>query len=197
LWLGSCRCRCGFGRNWNHHEGRFIIYQIRIVWLNIECRNIHNYYFVSVSNDFFYTYCKLQTSLFNNTIHALHQLLYYLNQAAGLEVVADVLSTQSILISNPQAEHGDLVDLIKRRIEGYITATKYVMIVYNISSNLLEEAIRITPGKRSPTVTSLDSADCKSVSSLVLKKEVNDRMDQLHLIGATDILCLNISNSLM
>lgn len=118
-------------------------------------------------------------------------------QAAGLEVVSDILSTQSILISNPNAEHGDLVELIKRRIEGYITAKKYLMIVYNISSNLLEQAVKITPGKRSPTITTLDSGDCKSVSSLVLKKEVNDRMDELHKIGATDILVLNIANSLM
>ena len=88
------------------------------------------------------------------------------------------------------------MDLIKRRIEGYITATKYVMIVYNISENVLEKAIQITPGKRSPTITTLDDGG-KSVSSLVLKKEINDRMDQLHEIGATDILCLNISNSLM
>ena len=57
-----------------------------------------------------------------------------------MEVVADVLSTQSILISNPNAEHGDLVELIKRRIEGYITAQKYLMIVYNVSSDLLEQA---------------------------------------------------------
>jgi len=111
-------------------------------------------------------------------------------------VVSDILSTQAILISNPHAEHGDLVNLIKRRIDGYITATKYVMIVYNVSQELLAKALEITPGKRSPTITTLDDGG-KSVSSLVLKKEINDRMDKLHDIGATDILCLNIANSLM
>ena len=93
--------------------------------------------------------------------------------------MAEVLSTQAILISNPQAEHGDLVDLIKRRIEGYITATKYVMVVYNISGELLEKAVQITPGKRSPTVTTLDDGKSKAVSSLVPKKEINDKMDHL------------------
>jgi ATP phosphoribosyltransferase len=126
-------------------------------------------------------------------IDSLNSLL----QAAGLEVVADILSTQAILITNPHVEHQDLIDLIKRRIEGYITATKYVMIVYNVSSDLLAEAVKITPGKRSPTVTTLDDGSCKSVSSLVLKKEVNDKMDQLHAIGATDILVVNLANSLM
>lgn len=118
-------------------------------------------------------------------------------KAAGLEVVADVLSTQAILIANPHAEHQDLVDLIKRRIEGYITATKYVMIMYNVSSDLLHLAVQITPGKRSPTVTSLDDGESKAVSSLVLKKEVPDKMDALQKVGATDILVLELTNSRM
>ena len=114
-----------------------------------------------------------------------------------MEIVAEILSTQAILITNPHVQHKDLVDLIKRRIEGYITATKYVMVVYNVSADLLAEAVKITPGKRSPTVTTLDSGDYKSVSSLVLKKEVNAKMDQLHALGAKDILVLNLANSLM
>mgnify|MGYP003565361782 CR=1 FL=1 len=130
---------------------------------------------------------KLKASLF----------LTFLVQAAGLEVVSDILSTQAILISNPHAEHGDLVDKIKKRIEGYITATKYVMIVYNVSNELLSEAIKITPGKRSPTITNLDDGKSKAVSSLVLKSEVSDKMDELHDVGATDILVLQLSNTRM
>lgn len=71
------------------------------------------------------------------------------------------------------------------------------MIVYNVGADLLHEATKITPGKRSPTVTSLDDGHYKSVSSLVLKKEVSEKMDALHDIGATDILVLNLSNSRM
>ena len=45
----------------------------------------------------------------------------------------------------------------------------------------------------------LEHADGKSkaVSSLVLKSELADKMDQLHDAGATDILVLDISNSRM
>jgi len=111
--------------------------------------------------------------------------------------VTEILSTQAILIGNPQAAHQDLVDLIKRRIEGYITATKYAMVVYNISNDLLHEVVKITPGKRSPTITSLDDGKSKAVSSLVLKSELADKMDQLHDVGATDILVLDIVNSRM
>ena len=101
------------------------------------------------------------------------------------------------MIANPNSTHTDLVDLMKRRIEGYITATKYVMIMYNVAVELLPEAVKVTPGKRSPTVTNLDCGNVKAVSSLVLKKEVSSKMDKLHEIGATDILVLDISNSRM
>jgi ATP phosphoribosyltransferase len=111
--------------------------------------------------------------------------------------VADILETQAMLIVNPKAEHRDLVDLIKRRLDGYITATKYVLVMYNISNMLLPQAVKITPGKRSPTITSLDDGESKAVSSLVLTKEVNSIMDQLHDIGATDILVMEVKNSRM
>jgi len=115
-------------------------------------------------------------------------------RAAGLEVVDEVLSTQAILIANPHAQHGDLVDLVKRRIEGYITATNYVMVMYNVTTELLPKALEITPGKKSPTVTSLDDGG-KAVSSLVKKKEIVKKMDELADVGATDILVLDITNS--
>jgi ATP phosphoribosyltransferase len=117
-------------------------------------------------------------------------------QAAGLEVVADILTTESILIGNPNAEHQDLVEMIKGRIEGYLAATKYNMIIYNVSDDLLQQALQITPGKRSPTITTLDDGG-KSVSSLVLKKEISQKMDDLKKIGATDILVLALCNSRM
>ena len=111
--------------------------------------------------------------------------------------MADVLETEAILISNPQSEHKDLVDLVKRRIEGYIVATKYVMITYNIHVDLLDKAIKITPGKKSPTVTTLEDDKYKSVSCLVLKKESSKKMDELHDIGASDILTFALSNTRM
>lgn len=91
----------------------------------------------------------------------------------------------------------DWVNLIKNRIQGYITATKYVMIVYNIENSLLGEAVKITPGKRSPTITSLEFGSFKSVSALVLKSDVSSKMDALQAVGATDILALAINNSRM
>jgi ATP phosphoribosyltransferase len=110
--------------------------------------------------------------------------------------VADILSTQAILIGNPNAEHRDLVEMMKRRIDGYLTATKYVMIMYNVSNELLQKAIQLTPGKRSPTITTLDDGG-KAVSSLVLKSDLARKMDELHAVGATDILSVALANTRM
>lgn len=118
-------------------------------------------------------------------------------KAAGLEVVHDVLETQATLIANPKTSHKELITKLQRRIEGYITSTKYVMVMYNISNDLMAQAIKITPGKKSPTITNLECGNLKAVSSLVLKKEVSDKMDALHDIGATDILVLDLKNSRM
>jgi ATP phosphoribosyltransferase len=107
------------------------------------------------------------------------------------------METQAIMIANPHTEHQDLIQLLQRRIEGYITATKFVMIVYNVHVDLLEKAKVITPGKRSPTITSLDDPNYKAVSSLVATKEVSDKMDQLHDLGATDILVIDLHNTRM
>jgi ATP phosphoribosyltransferase len=118
-------------------------------------------------------------------------------KAAGLEIVHTVLETQAVLIANPHSVHPAVIELICQRITGYITATKYSMIVYNVANDLVEQAILITPGKRSPTITPLDDGESKSVSSLVRTSELNDKMDALHALGATDILVLGLLNTRM
>lgn len=118
-------------------------------------------------------------------------------RAAGLEVVADIIPTQSILISNPHSEHKDIVALIKERVEGYMVAKKFVMITYNVHIDLLDAAIEVTPGKKSPNITSLNDSNFKAVTCLVHNKESNAKMDELHDLGATDILTFALSNTRM
>jgi len=111
--------------------------------------------------------------------------------------VHEIITTQAILIANPHSKHQNVVDLLQRRIQGYITATKFVMVMYNVSVELLDDAMKLTPGKRSPTVTALDDPNYKAVSALINTKEVSEIMDKLHDLGATDILIIDITNSRM
>jgi len=88
------------------------------------------------------------------------------------------------------------VDLLQHRIEGYITSKKFVMVSYNCSKDILDTVCKITPGKRSPTITDLTDGG-HAVSGLVKKGEVVKVMDELHAAGARDILVFELSNSRM
>jgi len=118
-------------------------------------------------------------------------------RAAGLEIVSEVLTTEAILISSKSSKHAAVVNLIKQRIKGYQTATSYMMISYNATRDILGAVLKITPGKRSPTVSELDGDAGVAVSALVLKSNASQIMDQLESAGATDILLFSISNSRM
>ena len=116
--------------------------------------------------------------------------------AAGLHAVDTVLETEAILISSKTSQHQDMVELIKTRILGYMTATSYLLISYNCDREQLAACLKITPGKRSPTVSQLEGEGV-AVSALVKKKESSRVMDELQNAGATDILLFTINNSRM
>ncbi|ORX90464.1 ATP phosphoribosyltransferase [Basidiobolus meristosporus CBS 931.73] len=114
--------------------------------------------------------------------------------AAGLHDIATILTTEAVLISRKSSKHVELISKLKSRIEGVIAATKYVYINYNVDRNKLKEATKITPGRKAPTVSPLENDGWVAVSSMVLKADVADIMDELKHIGATDIMVFNINN---
>lgn len=118
-------------------------------------------------------------------------------RAAGLEEVEVIMKTQACLLGNKVSKHQPIIALLKTRVEGYLTATRFVMISYNIERSQLTEAVKITPGKKSPNVAPLELADWCAVSALIKKSGSAEVMDQLTAIGATDVLVFEISNSRM
>jgi len=115
-------------------------------------------------------------------------------RAAGLEIVAEVMKTQAVLISNPHTKHTTLVNKINKRISGYLAAKRYCMLNYNFPREKLAEALKITPGHRSATVSPLDDESWVAVQAMVNKSEVSEIMDDLEAGGAVDILVFNIEN---
>jgi len=115
-------------------------------------------------------------------------------RAAGLEVVADILATEAVLIANPNTHFQDVIKTVKSRIEGIINANKYVMIEYNVERSNLAEALKVTPGKRGATLSPLDNEDWVAVQAMVLQQDENQILDKLQEIGAHDILTFNIQN---
>lgn len=116
-------------------------------------------------------------------------------RAAGLKPIATVLSSTAILIASKHPRDPALVRLITARIKGVITAQKYVLCTYNVQRSLLEQATKITPGKRAPTINALDEANWVAVQAMVQRSEVATVMDRLTEVGAEDILVTKIENT--
>jgi len=116
-------------------------------------------------------------------------------KAAGLKAIDTVIETSAILIKSKAPSNPALVDLIASRINGVITAQKFVLCQYNVPREKLAAAVKITPGKRAPTVTSLDEEGWVAVSAMVEKKRIATVMDELVQVGAQDVLVLDIHNT--
>ena len=124
-------------------------------------------------------------------------------RAAGLEAVADVFSTEAVMIANPKSAHAAkngspgsiaLIDKLKARVVGYLTAQRYSMVYYNIAADKLDAAAAITPGRTAPTVMPLADPAFKSLAAMVTKRDSSAVMDALQAIGATDIFLVDIAN---
>jgi ATP phosphoribosyltransferase len=78
----------------------------------------------------------------------------------------------------------------------YISAAqKYVLCTYNVSRANLDEARKITPGRRAPTVNALEEDGWVAVQAMVLRKDIAIAMDKLTVIGASDLIVTKIENS--
>lgn len=109
-------------------------------------------------------------------------------RAAGLEVFGDpILRSEAVLVRRPGDDIEGLT-VLDRRIEGVLVARRYVLIDYDIRSKDLEQAVKLTPGLQSPTVSPLHDDEWHAVRSMVLKSETNVVMDKLYEAGARAIL---------
>ncbi|KAG5929266.1 hypothetical protein E4U42_006463 [Claviceps africana] len=116
-------------------------------------------------------------------------------RAAGLKAIDTVIESTAVLVKSKSTSKAEMVELIASRIRGVITAQRHVLCQYNIERSRLPEACRITPGKRAPTITTLDEDGWVAVSAMVEKKKIATVMDDLTRVGASDIIVLDIHNT--
>lgn len=116
-------------------------------------------------------------------------------RAAGLEVVGDIFSTQTVLIGNPHTEFGDLIEKLTKRVEGAVTAQNYSMIEYNVEKIHLKKALEITPGSTSATIMPLQNQEWVAVKAMTAKKKTNEIMDQLVEVHATSIVVYDVNST--
>lgn len=113
---------------------------------------------------------------------------------AGLEVFGDaILTSEAVLIHREGRELAPAVEQLSRRLQGVITARRYVMIDYDVRVEHVETACSITPGLESPTVSPLHDKGWVAVRAMVLKKDTNRIMDELWDLGARGILATELA----
>ena len=118
---------------------------------------------------------------------------------AGLRVFGDsILKSEGILIRSPRLDPDDeRLSVMSRRLEGVLTARRYVLMDYDIPVERVAMAVGITPGYESPTVSSLHDKQWAAVRAMVPRDQVNNLMDRLYEIGARAILVTALQASRM
>jgi len=112
----------------------------------------------------------------------------------GLREVERVFESEAVLISSGNLSDEDNASLKEMlfRIESIKVSRGKKYILMNIPQSSIEDAIRILPAMRSPTVMPLAAEGWCSLHSVVNESEIWDKIRQLKAIGAEGILVLNV-----
>lgn len=112
---------------------------------------------------------------------------------AGLEVFGEpILESEAVLITRSGASLPTGFEVFQRRLEGVLVARSYVMMDYDIRVERVEEAVALTPGIESPTVSPLHREGWVAVRSMVRRDSAQRVMDELYDLGARGILSTDI-----
>ncbi len=115
-------------------------------------------------------------------------------RGAGLTVFGEpILESEAVLIRpRAQAEVPAGLEVLARRLQGVLVARQYVLMDYDVPTALVEQAVAITPGLESPTVSPLHNSEWAAVRAMVRRDETNRVMDALYELGARAILVTSI-----
>ena len=112
---------------------------------------------------------------------------------AGLEIFGEpLLTSEAVLVQRAGTAMSARVEQVVRRLQGVIIARQYVLMDYDVPNELVEQAVAITPGFESPTVSPLHNKGWSAVRSMVKRKTTNQVMDELWDLGARGILVTDI-----
>ncbi|WP_182354706.1 ATP phosphoribosyltransferase [Flaviflexus huanghaiensis] len=109
-------------------------------------------------------------------------------RAAGLTVFGEPLMLSEAVLIRRAGEEPEGLEILDRRIQGVLVARGYVLIDYDIHTSHLDDAVKLTPGLQSPTVSPLHDGEWYAVRAMVKKDDRNKVMDGLYDVGARAIL---------
>jgi ATP phosphoribosyltransferase len=109
----------------------------------------------------------------------------------GLEVFGPViLESEAVLVTSQLGAPG--IETLTRRLQGVMVARQFVLLDYDLPTRLLDQAVALTPGVESPTVSPLRDPEWVAVRAMVRRETTNHVMDDLYELGARAILVTSI-----
>jgi ATP phosphoribosyltransferase len=115
-----------------------------------------------------------------------------LRQAGLVPVGEPILISSALLVRRTGAPADGQVDQLVRRLQGVLVARRYVMLAYDVRTDLLDRATALTPGIESPTISPLHREGWVAVQAMVRRVDVHRVMDELYDLGARAILVTDI-----
>lgn len=114
----------------------------------------------------------------------------------GLVEVESVLESQSVLIATPglPAEKQEELDKLCFRFRSIIESRGMKYVLMNLPKSSLDEALKILPGMKSPTILHLADPEWLSLHAVIPESQLWEKIEQLKGIGAEDILVLVLEN---
>lgn len=112
----------------------------------------------------------------------------------GLKEVEKVFFSEAVLISTGTlpADKQVLLDEILFRLDSAVVSRQKKYLVMNLPESAIDEAVKILPAMRSPTIMPLAAKGWFAMHAVVEESQLWDKIRQLKAIGAEGILVLNI-----
>ncbi|MBS7289813.1 MAG: ATP phosphoribosyltransferase [Bacteroidales bacterium] len=117
----------------------------------------------------------------------------------ALVEVEKVFESEAVLISNGHldSEQQDILNEMLFRIASARVSRDKKYLLLNLPSSAIDEAVKILPSMRSPTVMPLAADGWCSMHSVVNNSELWEKVRQLKAIGAEGILVLNVDKIIL
>lgn len=117
----------------------------------------------------------------------------------GLKEVEKVLFSEAVMIANKSLsdEKKKILSQLLFRIEAVERSRGMKYVLLNLPHEKINEAIRILPGMKSPTILPLAQEGWSSIHVVINERELWDKIEQLKAIGAEDILVLSLEKMIL
>lgn len=115
-----------------------------------------------------------------------------LRRAGLVPLEGALLESEAVLVRRCHEASSTAVETFVRRLHSVMVARSYVLMDYDIPTDLVDRACAITPGFESPTIARLHDPKWSAIRAMVPMRDVHRVMDDLYEIGARGILVTDI-----